>query len=232
MKKNNNTTIKDFPVNDRPYEKCERFGEATLTDAELLAVIIKNGYSGRTSTELAFDILCLNEGAGLINLFDMSLEELKKIKGVGRVKAIQLKCIAELSKRIARIDKGFGKDFSSPMSVAEYFMQEMRFLDREHLFLVMLDSRSRLIKYTVISSGTVNSSVASTREVFVQAVKHNAVTIILLHNHPSGDPTPSSEDLYVTTKMKEAGEIVGIPLLDHIIIGDNNYYSMNEAGYI
>ena len=225
-------TVKDMPTEQRPYEKCIHIGEEYLTDAELLGVIIRSGYKGGSSIELAKKVLCCNNGAGFANLFNMTLNELTCINGIGSVKAVQLKCIAELTKRISRMDIKYGEDFSSPQKAAAYFMQHMRFLKQETVVIAMLDSRSRLIKDLTVSSGTINSSVASTREVFVPALKNNALSIILLHNHPSGDPSPSREDMYVTTRMKEAGEIIGIALVDHIIIGDNCYYSMKEAGYI
>ena len=224
--------IKDLPVQQRPYEKCILYGEQSLTDAELLATIIRTGTVNEQSIDLADRILCCNDKAGLLNLHTMSIDELKMIKGIGNVKAVQLKCIAELVKRLMKTKKVHGESFTSPELVADYFMEDMRNLETECLKMVLLDSKSRLIKDITISTGTINSSVASSREIFVTALKHGAVNIILLHNHPSGDPVPSSDDIFVTLKIKDAGDIVGIKLIDHIIIGDNCYYSLKEAGHI
>lgn len=232
MDNKNSITVKDLPVEQRPYEKCALYGEEKLTDAELLAVIIRSGSVNEQSTGLANRILCHNDGAGLMNLHTMSVSELKQFKGIGDVKAVQLKCISELVKRMSRAKRTYGESFTSPEIVAAYYMESMRNLETETLKMALLDSKSRLMKDIVISSGTVNSSVASSREIYYMALKHGAVKIILLHNHPSGDPVPSKEDIFVTSKLKDAGDIIGIPLTDHIIIGDNCYYSLREAGYV
>ncbi|MBE5936693.1 MAG: DNA repair protein RadC [Lachnospiraceae bacterium] len=228
----NTVTIKQLPDSMKPYEKCEQYGVSALSDVELLSAIIRSGTINVKSTDVIADILQSNEGAGLMNLHTMSLKELQEFNGIGRVKAIQLKCVAELTKRMARQTKNVGECFDHPLIVAEYYMEHMRNLDRENLVVVMLDSKSRRKSDVTVSVGSVNSSVASTREIFCQALKCGAVRIILLHNHPSGDSSPSKEDLYVTQKVKEAGELICIPMVDHIIIGDNNYYSMKEAGYL
>lgn len=225
-------TVKELPDTLKPYEKVESYGAEALSDAELLAVIIRNGSTKERSIDLAARILCHNEGAGLMNLHTMSLSDLKDFYGIGRVKAIQLKCVAELTKRMAKTCRKVGECFTSPEEIAAYYMEDMRNLEREILMLVMLDSKSRRIKDMVISSGTVNSSVVSSRDIFLQSLKYGAVNIILLHNHPSGDPTPSNEDYYVTEKIKEAGALIGISLLDHIIIGDNSYFSMRHSGHV
>ncbi len=225
-------TVKELPDTQRPYEKCETLGAESLSDAELLAVIIKSGTRNERSIDLASRILNANENNGLLNLHSLSLHELMNFSGIGRVKAIQLKCIAELTKRMARMTRHTGESFVSPEIIATYYMEDMRNLERENLMIVMLDSKSRRINDLIISSGTVNSSIASSRDIFYQSLKCGAVSIILVHNHPSGDPTPSKEDYYVTTKIKEGGELIGIPLLDHIIIGDNCYFSMKENGNI
>lgn len=225
-------TVKELPDSQRPYEKCEKLGVESLSDAELLSVIIRTGTINERSIDLSVRILQHNNGGGLFNLHTLTLQELMRFNGIGRVKAIQLKCISELTKRMVRMTRKTGECFSTPKVIAEYYMEDLRNLERECLMVIMLDSKSRRVSDIVISSGTVNSSVASTRDIFCQALKHNAVSIILLHNHPSGDPTPSPEDIFVTSRIKEAGDIIGIPLLDHIIIGDNCYFSMREAGHV
>ena len=165
---------------------------------------------------------------GLLGLLHCSVSDLKKIHGIGTVKAVQLKCIGELSKRIASTAARISLDFNSPDSIAAYYMEDMRYYRQEHLKLLMLNTRSRLIGESEISRGTVNMSVISPRELFIEALQKNAVYIILLHNHPSGDPMPSREDILVTQRIREGGSLLGIELLDHIIIGDNCYVSLAE----
>ena len=154
------------------------------------------------------------------------------IKGIGKAKAVQIRCICELSKRIAKKNSRIKLDFSSSQSVAQYYMDDLRSLSKEQLLLVMLDSKCCLIRDAVVSIGTVNSSLVSPREIFIEALKYRAVFIIMLHNHPSGDPSPSTNDLMVTERIKKTGDIIGIHLLDHIIIGDNLYVSLKEQQYI
>lgn len=228
----NYLTIKEMPDDMRPYERCEQYGPGALSDVELLSVIIRSGTKNERSTDVIARIMQCNNGAGLINLHRMSLTELREFNGIGRVKAIQLKCVAELTRRMTRQTRAVGEQFTNPELIACYYMEEMRNLDREHLVLVMLDGKSRRINDITLSIGSVNSSVASTRDIFYQALKNNAVSIVVLHNHPSGDPSPSREDRYVTQRIKEAGELMGIPLVDHIVIGDNCYYSMKENSYL
>lgn len=162
----------------------------------------------------------------------MSVQELMDIKGIGMAKAAQLKCICELSRRIAKRQAAMRLKFSSPDTIAGYYMEDMRYLTKERLILIMLDSRLGLISDIVLSIGTVNSSLVSPSEVFYEACRNKAVSIVLVHNHPSGDSNPSRQDIEVTDKISKAGEILGIHLIDHIIIGDNNYTSLKEYGCI
>ena len=225
-------TIKELPESERPYEKCEKYGTQSLTDAELLAVIIRSGSKNERSIDLAHKILKMNSDNGLLGVHHFSINELKKIKGIGRVKAIQIKCVAELSNRIAKLQAIKKFNVNSPSSVATCYMEEMRHLSQEHLKIVMLDTKNNIIRDQVITKGTVNSSLITPREIFVQALKFEAVNIIVLHNHPSGDPSPSKEDIQITRRIKECGEMIGISMLDHIIIGDCKYISLKEKGII
>lgn len=222
-------TMKELPKEEQPYEKFEAYGAESLSDAELLAVILRTGTKGMTAVALARNILG-ESGAewGILSIERLSLRELKKISGVGNVKAIQIKCIAELAKRIAKAEQYQKVSFRQPKSVAEYYMEEFRMKKQEHMMLIMLNTKSMLIAEKVIFKGTVNASLVSPREIFMEAVEHEAVYIILLHNHPSGDPTPSREDIALTKRMKEAGNLMDIKLLDHIIIGDHKYISFAE----
>jgi len=227
----NYRTVKELPTSERPYEKCERYGAGVLSDAELLAVILRTGTKNQRVIDLAVNILNYSTAyPGLKGLNYLTMKELTRIKGVGRVKAIELLCLTEITKRMAKEIHRDGLKLVTPGSVADYYMQDMRHLPTEQVMLLMMDSKNRLIKDLVISEGTVNSSIMPTREVYLQALKYEAVNIILLHNHPSGDPTPSAEDIRVTRKLCEAGNLIGITLMDHLIIGDNRYISLKEQG--
>lgn len=213
-----------------PYEKCLEHGAAVLDNAELLAAIIRTGTNGLSSTQLAEKIL---ENAGSLNgLYDMSVADLMQIKGVGKAKAVQICCILELSRRIAKQKARERLDFSNAETIADYYMEDMRHLEKEHLVLVMLDNRCRLIKDKVLSVGTSTGSMVSIREIFKEALDNRAASVVLLHNHPSGNPSPSREDMKVTRSVLEAGKIIGIELLDHIVIGDNSYFSFKQMQYI
>lgn len=222
---------RQIPDGELPYEKCEKHGAANLSDAELLAVILRTGTSGKTAVELARDILA-SEPGGLLNLYRMSREELQRYQGIGRVKAIQLKCIGEISKRISMARHFQGITLNDARAVANYYMEQLRYEEREVLLVSMYDAKCRLIGDEMISVGTVNASLVSPREIFLRAVGRHAVTIILLHNHPSGVPEPSTADKRVTEQVKLCGELLGIRLSDHIIIGDNRYYSFKEQGLV
>lgn len=226
-----NLTVKDLPPSERPYEKCETYGPEALSDAELLAVIIRTGTRNKKAIDLAISILNYSSAnPGLKGLNYLTMNELMKINGIGRVKAIEVICLTELTKRMAKENHRNSLNMVTPKSVADFYMQDMRHLMTEQVMLLMLNTKNKILKDMVVSTGTVNTSIMPVREVFVQALKYEAVNIILLHNHPSGDPTPSSEDIRVTKRMIEAGNLVGITLMDHIIIGDNRYMSMKEQG--
>lgn len=225
--------IKELHAEERPYEKCERFGAENLTDAELLAVLLRTGTRGENSLQLARRILHpVFAQEGILNIHHWSYEQLMQVKGIGRVKAIQILCLSELAKRLAKTGAGKALDFSSPATIANYYMEDLRHRQQELMKLLLLNTKSRLIGETDISKGTVNAAVISPRELFVEALQKNAVSIILLHNHPSGDPTPSREDILITQRILEAGEMIGVELLDHIIIGNNCYTSFREKGLL
>ncbi|MCI8326754.1 MAG: DNA repair protein RadC [Lachnospiraceae bacterium] len=224
-------TVKELPKTERPYEKCYGKGAEYLSDAELLAVILRTGTNGIRSIELAQEILDRQEN-GLLNLYDLSKEELMNIPGIGKVKAVQLKCIAELSKRMSRLSLQEKVILNDAKTVAEYYMEQMRHETKEILMVSLFTNKGRLIAEEVVSVGTINSSIVSPREIFYTAIIHNAAYLILLHNHPSGDPSPSANDHMVTEHVLECGQYMNIQLADHIIIGDNSYYSFRENGLI
>ena len=220
-------TARDLPVSERPYEKCLLAGPQALSDAELLAVILKSGSREMNVVALAQRILQA-DGKNLLNLYHMSVEELMHFPGIGKVKAIQLKCVAELSKRIARTERRERVCPSDAASVAAYYMERLRHEPQEQLLVSMIDSKCHLIGDTVIATGSVSAVIGSPREIFLRLFEKKAVFFILLHNHPSGDPMPSREDLALTQRLKACGELMEVELSDHIIIGDNRYYSFRE----
>lgn len=220
--------MKEIPESQRPYEKCIREGESTLSDGELLAVILRCGTRGMNSLTLANDILSHMEQSpypGLLGLLHCSVSDLKKIHGIGTVKAVQLKCIGELSKRIASTAARISLDFNSPDSIAAYYMEQLRHQEQEIMICMMLDNQNHLLGDTMLSKGTVNATLITPREVYLEALRYHAVNLILIHNHPGGNPAPSKCDKEITERICQAGEMLGINLLDHIIIGDHRYIS-------
>ena len=221
--------IKDMYKDDRPYEKCLEQGANALSNAELLAVMLRTGTKGRSALDLAQQLLGdVGGNQGILNIHYFTLQKLKSIKGIGMVKAVQILCLSELAKRLAKANAKIGLQFEHPSTVAEYYMEDMRHQKQEHMKLLMLNTKSKLLGETNISKGTVKSALVSPRELFIEALQKNAVAIILIHNHPSGDPSPSKNDILLTKKVREAGELIGIELIDHIIIGDNCYMSFAE----
>lgn len=228
-------TIKDLPMTERPYEKCLKEGVSSLSDGELLAVILRTGVKGSNSLYLANEILNFLQNSsypGLVGLHYISLEELTNIHGIGRVKAIQLKCIGELSKRIATSSAKSELCFNDPMTIARYYMEQLRHEEQEIMICMMLDTKNHLLGEQILTKGISNATLITPREVFMAALKYHAVNLILVHNHPSGDPLPSSYDLDMTDRIRAAGEMLGIKILDHIIIGDHKYTSFREQGYL
>ena len=223
-------TMKQFPPEDRPYEKCYEKGAEALSEAELLAVIFRSGTKGMTSLELAREVLSVSKG--LLGLPHFTAAQLTAIHGIGPVKAVQLLCIVELAKRLSRASFPEKIFFSSPEVIANYYMQKLRHMEQEVMVLCALNTKNRLLQDKVVFKGSVRESLIMPREIFLEALKFQAVSVVLLHNHPSGDPTPSRADISVTERLRETGEILGIPLLDHIIIGDNHYISLKELGIL
>lgn len=229
---NQKNTMKEIPDMERPYEKCESRGAESLSDAELLAVLLRTGTRGENALELSKRILYHTGDHGILSIHQFSRERLMQIKGVGRVKAIQISCISELAKRLARTSAQDLLSFQNPDTIAKYYMEDLRHEKQEHMKLLMLNTKSKLIGETEISKGTVNASLITPRELFIEALQKNAVSIIIMHNHPSGDPTPSREDQLTTRRIKEAGALIGIDLLDHIIIGNNCFISFRKEGLL
>ena len=225
--------IQELPPDERPYEKCLHSGPEKLTDSELLAVILRSGTRGSSSVQLADEVLHLGQKEqGLLGIYHLSMEDLMQIRGIGQVKAVQIKCIGELSKRIATREAGKLLDFHSPDTIAAYYMERMRHEEQEQMICTMLNTKNQFLGDEVISRGTVNSSLVSPRDLILAAFRHRAVYMILVHNHPSGNPEPSKDDLLFTKRVWEAGALVDIPLLDHIVIGDQQYFSFRQEGLL
>ena len=221
--------MKELPVSERPYEKLELYGSEMLSNAELLAIIIKTGTKNENSLSVAQKILKLNNSTNredLRFLCDTTIEEFMKIKGIGKVKAIQLKAIGELTKRISKpIDKKRIK-IKNTKDVAELLMSELRYEKRELAKVIILNSKNFVIRILDIAYGGTNFASIAPKEILSEAIKMQSPKIILVHNHPSGDPTPSKEDFRITDRIYECADIMGIELLDHVVIGDGTYESI------
>ena len=226
-------TMKSMPAAERPYEKCAAYGPGALSDAELLAVILRSGTNRLTALELARRLLTVfGERRGLGFLRQTTREELMSVDGIGPVKATELLAVGELSRRIAGAARREHLALGRPNAIASYFMEDLCYLDHEEMWVAMFDTKNRLLHTETVSMGTVNSSLASPREIFLNALRHHAVFVVLLHNHPSGDPEPSAADIALTNRLAEAGALLHIPVMDHIIIGDHCYLSFRERGLL
>ena len=224
-----NIKLKELPISERPYEKLELYGAERLTNAELLAIIIKTGTREETAVSLAQRILKLNENNmidDLTFLNKLTISELVKIKGIGKVKAIQILGVIELAKRINQPINTKEIKIKNTIDVVRLLMNELKNEKREKVKLVLLNSKNVIIRIKDISYGGTNFAYIDPKDILYEAIKEQAPKIILIHNHPSGDITPSKSDFSMTDKIYEAAELLGIKLLDHIIIGNNKYESI------
>lgn len=221
--------MKELPSCERPYEKLEMYGAETLSNAELLAIIIKTGTKEDTAVNLAQKILKLkspDDKQCLRFLQEISVDEFTKVKGIGRVKAIQIKAVCEIAKRMSRPIDSLKIKIKNPEDVAKLLMEEMRYEKREIAKVIILNTKNIVLKVLDISFGGINFAMIEPKEVLSEVIKMQAPKIILIHNHPSGDPTPSTQDFKFTDRIYEACEILGVELLDHIIIGDGYFESI------
>ena len=243
------TRIKDLPESERPRERLHKYGPEILKDSELLAIILKSGFKGTTAIQLGEQILITLEG-DLKRMADYKSKQFEKIKGVGEAKAAQIVAALELGKRLARFHAERDK-ITSPSDVADLMMSKMRYLQKEIVCVLCLDTKGgvttkgvagdldedvtwgkKLLSETTVFEGTLNASVFHPREIFRFAIEESANSIVLVHNHPSGDPQPSQEDIRATKQLIEAGNQIGIKVLDHIVIGDGIFVSLKEEGFI
>jgi DNA repair protein RadC len=216
-----------FEKVDYPRERIAKYGVEVLSNAELIAAIIGTGSQQKSVLELSAEIFAhLPEG---LKSFDgLTLEELKLVDGVGNGKACQILASVELGKRVYQNSSELLRKISSPSDVSDLLMSELRYKKQEHFKTLILDTKNQIISIETITIGTLNASLVHPREVFNLAIRKSAHGIILVHNHPSGHPEPSKEDLLLTERLVESGKIIGISILDHIIIGDGRFYSFKE----
>lgn len=221
--------IKDMPRNLRPRERSMDVGMNNLSDQEVLAIIIRSGYREHTAIDVSMNLL--HRYGSLKNISQLTVEDLCKIKGIGKDKSIMLKAAFEIGKR-SKIEKIEKKQILSSKDASIVLEDNLRGLNKEHFIILMLNTKNFLLGIETVSIGSLNSSIVHPRELFKSAINKSAAAIILAHNHPSGDATPSREDIEVTKRIKSGGQLLGIDVIDHIIIGDNSYYSFKEEKMI
>jgi DNA repair protein RadC len=220
----------EIPAEDRPRERLKTLGAEVLTVRELVAVVLGSGSGSRCAMDVAGEILGMV--GSVRDLSGVSVEKLAKAGGVGNAKACRLKAAVELGRRVAKATRGEVKVVRCPDDAASLVIEDMKNLDREHFTVILLDSKNAVISVERVSVGTVNSSIVHPREVLKPALEKSATSIILVHNHPTGNVSPSREDIMITRRFEKCGQILGIDVIDHIIIGDGNYRSMKESGYL
>ncbi|TVY04054.1 RadC family protein [Cohnella terricola] len=220
--------IREIPFEERPRERMQQYGAEALSHAELLAILLRTGSSNESAVHLAQRIL--NESGGLRRLAESNWEEWTSIRGIGPAKALQLQASIELGRRVARSKLPEMIKISCPQDAADLLMEELRHRREEHFVCLFLNTKNQVIGRQTLSIGSLNASIVHPREVFRAAIRRSSAAILCAHNHPSGDPTPSSEDLQLTKRLGEAGQLIGIELLDHLVIGDNRFISLKEMG--
>ena len=223
-------TIKELPTEERPRERLHIYGAQALTTAELIAILIRVGNRQRSAVSLGEFLLA--EFGSIQGVATASLEQLAAVKGLGKAKAAQIKAAIEFGNRLALFTEGARPSIGGPRDVSNLLMPDLRYQKKEHLKSLLMDTKNRVLAIKTVSIGDLSSSIVHPREVFKDAVIASAASIIVAHNHPSGDPTPSSEDVAVTKRLIQAGEIMGIDLLDHIVLGDGIFVSLKERGLI
>lgn len=229
-----NYLIREMSPNERPRERLQQRGAAALSEAELIAILLRTGTKGQSAVAMAQQLL--HDFGSLDQLARASVESVAKVKGVGATKAIQLKAAFELARRLADHAGDGARTVTTPADAAACVREDYRLLDREEFGVLLLNTKNGLIKKAPVSRGSLNASIVEPREVFKDAIAASAASMILVHNHPSGDPTPSSEDVAITKRLVKAGELLNISVLDHVILGRRtteraqDYASLKELG--
>lgn len=225
--------VKELRVEEKPREKFASLGAKNVTEAELIAILLRTGMKGHSVLEVAREVLRRLKSRGVYGLGDMSYEELMEIPGIGQDKAITLCAAVELGRRIVKSRiKEEQLDFSKPEAIASYVMEEYRHYREERFGVAFLSTKNTLMGVYEVSRGALDRTLVDPRVLFTQALLHKAARLVLIHNHPSGDPQPSKEDILLTKRVYQGGQILGIEVLDHIIIGDGTYCSLFEEGYL
>lgn len=224
--------VRDLPVRERPREKLLSAGAAGLSNTELLAVLLRTGTREKSVLRIAEEVLAHYKERGLLAIAHIPAAELAAIHGVGQAKAATILAAVELGRRLAITAAERMETVRGPEDVAHFAMPRFRFEQREHFAVMLLDTKNHILGLHDVSIGSLQASIVHPREVFRIAVDYAAASLILLHNHPSGDPTPSHEDVSVTGRLVKAGKIMDIPVLDHVILGHNRYVSMKDKGLI
>jgi DNA repair protein RadC len=220
--------IADLPQAERPRERLATAGAGALSNVELLAILLRTGLGGKSAIHLAEQLL--SDHKGLAGLMRLSFEELCAVRGIGQAKAAQLQAALEVGKRLAAVAPDERQSINSPADAANLLMLDMGYLDQEHLKVILLDTRNRVLKIVEVYKGSLDTSLVRVGELFREAIRMNAAGIILAHNHPSGDPSPSPEDLVLTRMVVEAGRLLSITLVDHLVIGQQRFVSLKERG--
>ncbi|SEI39629.1 DNA repair protein RadC [Lachnospiraceae bacterium A10] len=226
-----NTSLKNRNIVLNPYKKCMKYGPEALSDDELLAIVLRTGTKDMDAIELAKLILDGKQDC-LLNLIYYSRKELMAFPGIGDIKSMELKVIAEIANRIHKCKRRERILLGSSKSVANYYMEQLRHRTQEHVVVALFDAKGHLLLDKTITIGTLTLSLFPPRDIFLFALQEHAAFFVVLHNHPSGDPSPSKEDIQATEKIREAGDLLSVPLVDHIIIGDMTYYSFREHGLV
>lgn len=230
MVKQQSLMIRDVHTADRPRERLVNQGATSLSNQELIAIMLRTGTRQESVLHLANRVL--HHFEQIQQLKDASIEELTSINGIGQAKAVQLMAAVELGRRLSSKQTDAKFTIRSPKDAASYLMADMTSLKQEHFVVLFLNIKNQILHKQTIFVGSLNASIVHPREIFREAVRRSAASIVCAHNHPSGNPAPSPEDIAVTKRLMEAGSIVGIELLDHIIIGDHQFISLNEKGYM
>lgn len=222
--------MKDVPREERPRERLRRHGAERLANKELLAILLRTGNQRESALTLAEKLLA--RFGSLVNIASASFEELVAVNGIGPAKAADILAAFELAKRLAESRMEFQGVVNSPADAAQLVLRELSLADKEHFMIIMLNTKNRVIAKKTVSIGHLQASLVHPREMFKEAIKRSSAALILVHNHPSGDLTPSREDITTTERLREAGAVLGIDVLDHIIVGDNRYFSFREHGLL
>ena len=227
MKDEQRRHLKHWPEEERPRERLLKHGADKLSDAQLLAILIRNGEGGRTAVDLGRELL--EKFGDLAGIARAGVKEMREVKGIGPAKAAEIKAAIELGRRYQRPNLA-GASMCASQEVAEYFQPRLRDAKKEEFRCVLLDTKNRIIREETVSTGSLTASLVHPRETFKAAVRESAAAVIFVHNHPSGDTKPSQEDILLTKRLVQAGDLLGIRVLDHVIVGDGNHFSFRDSG--